>query len=130
FDNGLDDQVAVLELLKLRGGLHARVDRIEIRLAELALGDLALQQVAVEAEGIFDGFGAGIVQQHLLTTAGEQLGDTTAHRAGTDNTNPVEHTQAPRLLCSAMRNRISFKSEVRLNPALLECKPGRRYDHI
>src|SRR5690606_39753543 len=47
-DNGLDDQVAILELFQLRGRLHAGVDRLEFGFAELALGDLALEQVAVE----------------------------------------------------------------------------------
>src|SRR5690606_39459762 len=65
-------------------------------ISQLALGQLTLQQVAVERQGILDGLSPGIEQQYLLPAAGEQLGDTSAHGASADHANTIEHGRTPR----------------------------------
>ena len=94
-DDGLDHQVAVGQVGQVGGWLHARDGCLQLRFGHLALGLCPLQQVTVEGQCIVDGLCTGIEQQNLLTTAGEQLGDTAPHGSGADDANPLEHALPP-----------------------------------
>ncbi len=102
-DDGLDQQVATGQLLQGRSRLHARQGGIEFFGAQAALGQTALQQLAIETQRLGDRLAARVVEPHLFASAGKQLSDAPPHGAGTDDSDTFEHPK-PLLTRCTFRN--------------------------
>ncbi|MCY1397883.1 hypothetical protein D9M71_129030 [compost metagenome] len=89
-DYGLDQQVAVVQLVEAVGGDHAlRGDCQHVVAQAVARGDV-LEQLAVEVECLLDAFRPAVVEAHRQAAVGEQLGDAAAHDTGADDADAAE----------------------------------------
>ena len=79
--HGLKDDVHVLQVLQLDGGLQVAQPAVGLLLGDLALGHLFLKALFDPGHALLQGGGSVVVQDHVIAALQSDLGDASAHKA-------------------------------------------------
>ena len=89
-EHRFDHEIAAAELAVIGGRLDAGKQRVAIRGADAALGDLVADQLLGIGLAFFRGLLIAIDQHDLDTRLGGHIGDARAHETGADDADAVE----------------------------------------
>ena len=85
FGRRLNDQIASPQIGQHKGGLNARHGLSAGRLGDLPARGLPFQILVDGGDGAFQPFVRDVVQQHLISRQGEDMGDAVAHLTCADD---------------------------------------------